>query len=94
MYEINIRNTLTMCLNKNGVIVFIVTLLTLIKFEYATTLLEQEKQPTFLMAGIGDYVGFNCELDFPHEIEIPYSLHWFKEVMLTNSKITFLESIF
>lgn len=74
-----------MCLNKNGVIVFIVTLLTLIKFEYATTLLEQEKQPTFLMAGIGDYVGFNCELDFPHEIEIPYSLHWFKEVMLLNS---------
>ncbi|XP_051155995.1 protein borderless isoform X1 [Leptopilina boulardi] len=39
-------------------------------------LLEEEKEPTYLTAGVGEYVVFNCDLDFPHEIPIPYILHW------------------
>ncbi|XP_033230293.1 protein borderless isoform X2 [Belonocnema kinseyi] len=39
-------------------------------------LLDEEKEPTYLTAGVGEYVVFNCDLDFPHEIPIPYILHW------------------
>ncbi|XP_023287560.1 protein borderless isoform X2 [Orussus abietinus] len=42
-------------------------------------LLEKEKEPTYLTAGVGEYVVFNCDLDFPHEIPIPYILYWNRE---------------
>ncbi|XP_076655189.1 borderless isoform X2 [Halictus rubicundus] len=38
--------------------------------------LEEEKQPNYLNAGVGEYAVFNCDLDFPHETPIPYFLLW------------------
>ncbi|XP_017878813.1 protein borderless isoform X1 [Ceratina calcarata] len=37
---------------------------------------DEEKEPTYLNAGVGEYEVFNCDLDFPHEIPIPYMLQW------------------
>lgn len=48
-------------------------------------ILEEEKEPTFLTAGVGDYVVFNCDLDFPHDIPIPYILRWNHEGELVYS---------
>ncbi|XP_043252738.1 protein borderless isoform X2 [Colletes gigas] len=39
-------------------------------------ILEEEKEPTYLTAGVGEYAVFNCDLDFPHETPIPYILQW------------------
>lgn len=39
-------------------------------------LLEEEREPNYLNAGVGEYVVFNCDLDFPHETPIPYILQW------------------
>lgn len=38
------------------------------------------KQATYVDAKVGSYAVFNCPLDFPQDIEIPYILHWNKEV--------------
>lgn len=38
------------------------------------------KQATYLDAKVGSYAVFNCPLDFPQDIEIPYTLNWNKEV--------------
>lgn len=44
------------------------------------------KQATYVDAKVGSYAVFNCPLDFPQDIEIPYILHWNKEVSeQTNS---------
>lgn len=42
-------------------------------------ILEEEKEPNFLTAGVGEYAVFNCDLDFPHETPIPYILQWNRE---------------
>jgi len=47
-----------------------------------STLMEEEKQATMLSAKVGEYVVFNCPLDFPHDYVIPYILRWNKEVSL------------
>ncbi|KAH0950984.1 hypothetical protein HN011_005222 [Eciton burchellii] len=39
-------------------------------------ILEEEKKPNYLTAGVGEYAVFNCDLDFPHETPIPYILQW------------------
>ncbi|CAK9794813.1 Protein borderless [Anthophora quadrimaculata] len=39
-------------------------------------MLEEEKEPNYLNAGVGEYAVFNCDLDFPHETPIPYILQW------------------
>ncbi|CAL7934633.1 unnamed protein product [Xylocopa violacea] len=39
-------------------------------------MLEEEKIPNYLNAGVGEYAVFNCDLDFPHETPIPYILQW------------------
>ncbi|XP_012147466.1 borderless isoform X2 [Megachile rotundata] len=39
-------------------------------------LLEEDKEPNYLNAGVGEYAVFNCDLDFPHETPIPYILQW------------------
>ncbi|XP_043801712.1 protein borderless isoform X2 [Apis laboriosa] len=39
-------------------------------------ILEEEKEPNYLNAGVGEYAVFNCDLDFPHETPIPYILQW------------------
>lgn len=41
---------------------------------------DEEQKPTFLTANVGDHVVFNCELDFPQDIPIPYILKWNKDV--------------
>lgn len=38
------------------------------------------QKATYLETKVGSYAVFNCPLDFPQEIEIPYILHWNKEV--------------
>lgn len=38
------------------------------------------KKASYLEAEVGSYVIFNCALEFPHETEIPYVLHWNKDV--------------
>lgn len=38
------------------------------------------KRATYLDAKVGSYAVFNCPLDFPHDIEISYILHWKKDV--------------
>ena len=43
-------------------------------------LLEEIKEPSYLTTAVGEYVVFNCDLDFPHEIPIPYILHWNRDV--------------
>ncbi|XP_047119273.1 protein borderless [Schistocerca piceifrons] len=45
----------------------------------ACALMEEEKQATFLTAAVGEYVVFNCQLDFPHDIVIPHILRWNKD---------------
>ncbi|XP_058803561.1 protein borderless isoform X1 [Phymastichus coffea] len=54
----------------------IVFLLLFCKVAGLGLLLEEEKEPSYLTAAVGEYVVFNCDLDFPHEIPIPYILHW------------------
>lgn len=39
-------------------------------------MLEEDKEPNYLTAGVGEYAVFNCDLDFPHETPIPYILQW------------------
>ena len=59
-------------------------------------LLEEEKEPSYLTAAVGEYVVFNCDLDFPHEIPIPYILHWNRDVSITllfNQSLAFNVSI-
>lgn len=43
-------------------------------------LLDDDRDSNNFTATIGDYIVFNCHLDFPHEIPIPYILHWNREV--------------
>lgn len=38
------------------------------------------KQASYIDAKVGSYAVFNCPLDFPQDIEIPFILHWNKEV--------------
>lgn len=38
------------------------------------------KQASYVDAKVGSYAVFNCPLDFPQDIEIPYILHWNKDV--------------
>lgn len=40
---------------------------------------EEQNKPTFLTANVGEHVVFNCELDFPQDIPIPYILRWNKD---------------
>ncbi|KAG8034146.1 hypothetical protein G9C98_001230 [Cotesia typhae] len=42
-------------------------------------MLDEERDSNNFTAAVGDYVVFNCHLDFPHEIPIPYILHWNRE---------------
>lgn len=45
-------------------------------------ILEEEKEPNYLSAGVGEYAVFNCDLDFPHETPIPYILQWNRDVSI------------
>ncbi|KYB28100.1 Protein turtle-like Protein [Tribolium castaneum] len=39
----------------------------------------EEQKPIYLTASVGDYVIFNCNVDFPQSIPIPYMLNWKKD---------------
>jgi hypothetical protein len=49
-----------------------------------SSLLEEDKQAAMLSARVGEYVVFDCPLDFPHDYVIPYILRWNKEVRHTQ----------
>ncbi|BES87944.1 IG [Nesidiocoris tenuis] len=40
---------------------------------------EEEKKPVFLSTMVGDTVIFSCDLDFPQDVVVPYTLNWNKE---------------
>ncbi|KAK3928663.1 Protein borderless [Frankliniella fusca] len=40
--------------------------------------LEEESAPAQLKASVGDSVVFNCKLEFPNDVPIPYIMHWNK----------------
>lgn len=48
---------------------------------------EEESRPTFLTAGVGEHVIFNCDLDFPQGIRIPYMVKWNKDVRIFDLSI-------
>ncbi|XP_011351926.1 protein borderless isoform X2 [Ooceraea biroi] len=62
----------------NGSTKFYVLLAVLLCYEACSfsLILEEEKEPNYLTAGVGEYAVFNCDLDFPHETPIPYILQW------------------
>lgn len=39
-----------------------------------------ENQPRYLTAAVGDYIVFNCEVDFPQTFPIPYKVLWRRQV--------------
>lgn len=41
---------------------------------------EEIHKITYLEGKIGQYAIFNCHIDFPQDVEIPYTLHWMKDV--------------
>lgn len=41
---------------------------------------EEEQKPIHVTASVGDYVIFNCYVDFPQTIPIPHKIVWKKEV--------------
>lgn len=43
---------------------------------------EHSHRITYLEGRVGEYAVFNCHIDFPQDIQIPYVLHWIKDVML------------
>lgn len=52
-----------------------------------------DERPSYLTAGVGDTVVFNCEVDFPQDFPIPYKFYWKHKVifncilMNTRSKL-------
>ncbi|XP_043512146.1 protein borderless isoform X2 [Frieseomelitta varia] len=51
-------------------------LIVFLRYQALGLILEEEKEPNYLNAGVGEYAVFNCDLDFPHETPIPYILQW------------------
>ncbi|XP_066245868.1 protein borderless isoform X2 [Euwallacea similis] len=37
---------------------------------------EEENHPKYLTAAVGDFIVFDCEIDFPQGYPIPYRLYW------------------
>lgn len=50
-------------------------------------MLEEDKEPNYLTAGVGEYAVFNCDLDFPHETPIPYILQWNRDVSINKQEL-------
>ncbi|KAF5301468.1 hypothetical protein FQA39_LY02197 [Lamprigera yunnana] len=40
---------------------------------------DDERLPTFLSASVGDYIVFDCDIEYPQDIIVPYILNWRKE---------------
>lgn len=41
---------------------------------------HDRQKTTHLEAKVGSYVVFNCYIDFPYDLPIPYVVHWSKDV--------------
>lgn len=41
---------------------------------------DEGRKPHYLTAAVGESVVLNCEVDFPHDVAVPYILRWNKEV--------------
>ncbi|KAK6636139.1 hypothetical protein RUM43_009791 [Polyplax serrata] len=46
---------------------------------------DEEKKPSYYEAAVGEAVIFNCHIEFPHDVPIPYILNWNKEVNNTKT---------
>lgn len=46
---------------------------------------EEENYPRYLTAAVGDYIVFDCEIDFPQPYPIPYRLYWKRGVSNFNN---------
>ncbi|KAL1506833.1 hypothetical protein ABEB36_006123 [Hypothenemus hampei] len=45
-------------------------------FRQVIGLLDEENYPRYLTAAVGDFIVFDCEIDFPQGYTIPYKLYW------------------
>lgn len=45
----------------------------------------EDDRPKYLTAGVGDSVVFDCEIDFPQDFPIPYTLYWKRKVSTCKS---------
>lgn len=52
---------------------------------------EEEGGPVKLKATVGDSVVFNCRLEFPNDVPIPYIMHWNKGVSAAMCRCGVLE---
>lgn len=43
---------------------------------------EHSHRITYLEGHVGEHAIFNCHIDFPQDVQIPYVLHWIKDVMI------------
>lgn len=50
---------------------------------------DEERLPTFLSASVGEHVVFECDIEFPQDIPIPYILNWRKEVDIQQNLFFF-----
>ncbi|KAJ8936942.1 hypothetical protein NQ314_012123, partial [Rhamnusium bicolor] len=58
--------------NKVSGVSFVIFVVTLVVDCYYL----KENEPTYLTAAVGDYVVFNCNIDFPQSFPIPHKLYW------------------
>ncbi|EEB15044.1 neuronal cell adhesion molecule, putative [Pediculus humanus corporis] len=42
-------------------------------------IIHDEKKPSYYKAAVGEAVIFNCHIEYPHDVPIPYILNWNKE---------------
>ncbi|VEN49372.1 unnamed protein product [Callosobruchus maculatus] len=40
---------------------------------------EDDNKPIYLTAAVGDYIVFNCDIDFPLNFPVPYKIFWKKQ---------------
>lgn len=60
-------------------LIFTTIILNQVTFVY-NFLEEHNPRITYLEGRIGGYVVFNCHIEFPFEVPIPYVLNWLKDV--------------
>lgn len=61
-------------------LVFIITTLNQVTFVH-NFMEEHSHRITYLEGRVGEHAVFNCHIDFPQDIQIPYILHWIKDVI-------------
>lgn len=41
---------------------------------------EEKRKPIYLNGLVGSFVVFNCKIQFPIDVPVPYILNWYKDV--------------